>query len=144
VLIFRFVKRLVPILGVGGATLKQIGDVTQPLVAERFATPDNRPLKASPSSSVMGEADLQFAIQTNSRNSNKLDRLEMIKKIADEVVALPAGHTVDLSNADRTILVEVDKVHTRQALSSSWLICRMRSECLWSSITTGSRSSTRP
>lgn len=34
----------------------------------------------------------------------------MIKKIADEVVALPEKHTVDLSNPDRTILVEVDKV----------------------------------
>lgn len=39
-----------------------------------------------------------------------MERLEIIKKVADEVVALGNGHTVDLSNPDRTILIEVHKV----------------------------------
>jgi adenylyl- and sulfurtransferase ThiI len=55
----------------------------------------------------------QFAIHTNSRNSDRLDRLDMIKRVADEVVALGNGHTVDLKSPDRTVLVEVNKVSTR-------------------------------
>jgi adenylyl- and sulfurtransferase ThiI len=55
----------------------------------------------------------KFAIHTNSRNSDRLDRLDMIKRVADEVVALGNGHTVDLKSPDRTVLVEVNKVGTR-------------------------------
>jgi tRNA acetyltransferase TAN1 len=108
----RFVSRLVPISAVGGATLKQISETARTLIVDGFGTPDNRSLKVSPCPCVAAIcADtMQFAIAPHSRNSNKVDRMEMIKKIADEVVALPAGHKVDLSNAERTILVEVDRV----------------------------------
>ncbi|RSH88846.1 hypothetical protein EHS25_003074 [Saitozyma podzolica] len=65
------------------------------VVKQGFETEDGRGLK--------------FAIHTNSRNSDRLDRLDMIKRVADEVVALGNGHTVDLKSPDRTVLVEVNK-----------------------------------
>ena len=36
--------------------------------------------------------------------------MEMIKTVAEVVEALGAGHKVDLSNPDRTIVIEVNKV----------------------------------
>lgn len=36
--------------------------------------------------------------------------MEMIRTVAEQVAILGGGHTVDLKNADKTILVEVYKV----------------------------------
>lgn len=36
--------------------------------------------------------------------------MEMIRAVAEQVAMLGGGHTVDLKNADKTILVEVYKV----------------------------------
>lgn len=49
-------------------------------------------------------------MNTNSRSSDKLERMEMIRAVAEQVAMLGGGHTVDLKNADKTILVEVYKV----------------------------------
>jgi len=49
-------------------------------------------------------------VVVNTRNSHKLDRLEMIKTVAENVEALKGGHSVDLKNPDRTIVIEVNKV----------------------------------
>lgn len=46
----------------------------------------------------------------NSRSSTRLDRLEMIKTVADIVTDLEAKHSVDLKNQQRTILIELHKV----------------------------------
>jgi adenylyl- and sulfurtransferase ThiI len=55
-------------------------------------------------------ANGQFAVIVNSRNSHKLDRMEMIKTVAEVVDGLGHGHKVDLGNPDRTIIIEVNKV----------------------------------
>ena len=63
----------------------------------------------------------------NTRNSHKLDRLEMIKTVAENVEALKGGHSVDLKNPDRTIVIEVNKVcrsrpaHLCLRKQSSWV-----------------------
>nr|XP_031864023.1 uncharacterized protein CI109_000667 [Kwoniella shandongensis]KAA5531095.1 hypothetical protein CI109_000667 [Kwoniella shandongensis] len=89
----RFCKRILPISSTCPATLKQLSDTAATLVKSAFSTPDQKPLK--------------FAIDTNSRNSDKLERMSMIQAVAQEVSQLNAGHSVDLKNPDRTILVEV-------------------------------------
>lgn len=44
------------------------------------------------------------------RNSNALERLEMIKAVAEEVSKLNSGHHVNLKNPERTIMIELFKV----------------------------------
>lgn len=72
----------------------------------------------------------QFAINTNMRSSDRLERLDMIKTVADQVVKLDKGHKVDLENPERTILVELYKVHILRdllsLLTSSQEHCRAR------------------
>ena len=53
---------------------------------------------------------MQFAVVVNSRNSQKLERLDMIKTVAENVELLEAGHKVDLGKPDRTIIIELAKV----------------------------------
>lgn len=109
---FKYINRLVPITAVGGATLNQLAEISRPVLRDGFITDDHSALKVglNPPMSDVDADSRKFAINPNSRNSGRLDRLEIIKRVADEVVALGAGHTVDLSNPDRTILIEVHKV----------------------------------
>jgi adenylyl- and sulfurtransferase ThiI len=92
----RFVSRVIPISATTTATIKNLQSISIPIIKSGFETPENKPLK--------------FAVVVNTRNSHKLDRLEMIKTVAENVEALGAGHSVDLSNPDRTIIIEVNKV----------------------------------
>ncbi len=59
---------------------------------------------------------IQFAINTNTRSSDRLDRLDMIKTVADQVVKLNQWHKVDLANPERTIMIELYKV----SIPSAW------------------------
>jgi len=99
----RFVSRVIPIQATTTATIKNLQSISIPIIKSGFETPDNKPLK--------------FAVVVNTRNSHKLDRLEMIKTVAENVEALGVGHSVDLSNPDRTIIIEVNKVYH---FSFSW------------------------
>jgi tRNA acetyltransferase TAN1 len=98
----RFVSRVIPISATTTATLKNLQSISIPIIKSGFETPDNKPLK--------------FAVVVNTRNSHKLDRLEMIRTVAENVEALGAGHSVDLSNPDRTIIIEVNKVFHNPSL----------------------------
>ncbi|OWT38175.1 hypothetical protein C362_04041 [Cryptococcus neoformans Bt1] len=91
----RHCKRLIPISATAGATLRQLSEVTASVVKTGFESPDGQAFK--------------FAVNTNSRSSDKLERMEMIRAVAEQVAMLGGGHTVDLKNADKTILVEVYK-----------------------------------
>ncbi|ODO11175.1 hypothetical protein I350_01779 [Cryptococcus amylolentus CBS 6273] len=88
-------KRLVPIPETSGATLKQLSDLAAKVVKPAFDTPDHRPFK--------------FAIDTNSRHSEKLERLDMIKTVAEQVTNLGQGHVVDLKKPEKSVIVEVYK-----------------------------------
>jgi len=96
------VSRVIPISATTTATIKNLQSISIPIIKSGFETPENKPLK--------------FAIVVNTRNSHKLDRLEMIKTVAENVEALGAGHSVDLSNPDRTIIIEVNKVFHNSSL----------------------------
>lgn len=58
----------------------------------------------------------------NSRNSQKLERLDMIKTVAENVELLEAGHSVDLGKPDRTILIELAKVSLTPPFLLPWLL----------------------
>ena len=58
----------------------------------------------------MPQADGQYGIVPNNRNSDRIDRMEMIKAVADLVTKLPGDHKVDLKDQERTILIELHKV----------------------------------
>ncbi|TYJ52308.1 hypothetical protein B9479_007094 [Cryptococcus floricola] len=88
-------KRLVPIPETSGATLKQLSDLAAKVVKPAFDTPDHRSFK--------------FAIDTNSRHSEKLERLDMIKTVAEQVTNLGQGHVVDLKKPEKSVIVEVYK-----------------------------------
>ncbi|WVW85493.1 hypothetical protein I302_107531 [Kwoniella bestiolae CBS 10118] len=91
----KWCKRIIPITGVSGATLKQLSDMAAGVVAEGFKTDDDRPLK--------------FGIETNTRQSDRLDRMDMIHTVAGEITKLEKGHKVDLKKPDKTVLVELYK-----------------------------------
>ena len=54
--------------------------------------------------------DAKYGIMPTTRSSNKLDRLDMIRTVADQIGALPGGHKVDLQNQERTVMIELYKV----------------------------------
>ncbi|WWC90599.1 uncharacterized protein L201_005535 [Kwoniella dendrophila CBS 6074] len=91
----KWCKRIIPINGSSGATVKQLSELAAGIVKDGFTTEDGKALK--------------FAIDTNSRQSEKLDRMRMIHTVAEEVTKLDKGHSVDLKNPDKTILVELYK-----------------------------------
>lgn len=97
------------------ATQSALETASLPVLQKAFSTPDNQILtvschslrKASPQAHAILP---QFGITPNSRNSNKMDRMEMIHKLADQVVSVNPAHKVDLKDPQRTILIEVHKV----------------------------------
>ncbi|ORX38402.1 hypothetical protein BD324DRAFT_620726 [Kockovaella imperatae] len=92
---FRYVQRVVPVLGTCGATLPQLSAMCPEVLKEGFQSDTAGPVT--------------FGILYNSRNSQRLDRMDVIKSIAEHVSTLDPSHTVDLKNPDRTILVETNK-----------------------------------
>ncbi|WVQ95063.1 hypothetical protein IAU59_002155 [Kwoniella sp. CBS 9459] len=91
----RFCKRLLPMSATCGATVKQLAECASEVAKKDFEADDGRSLK--------------FAIDTNTRASDKMERMEMITTIAEEITKLGKGHTVDLKNPDKTVLVELFK-----------------------------------
>jgi tRNA acetyltransferase TAN1 len=115
---FRFLRRIVPMTGVTNATLPSLKLAAEPVIEEGFSTPDNVQLKVSRQELCYVEAYQKYGIMPNSRNSDRIDRMEMIKSIADIVTALPGNHKVDLKDQERTILIELHKVSVRGFQSS--------------------------
>ncbi|WRT68515.1 uncharacterized protein IL334_005491 [Kwoniella shivajii] len=91
----KWCKRIIPIIGTSGATIKQLSEMTATVVKDQFHTEDDRALK--------------FAIDTNTRQSDRLDRMDMIHTVAGEITKLDKGHSVDLKNPDKTVLLELYK-----------------------------------
>ncbi|OCF44031.1 hypothetical protein I317_02139 [Kwoniella heveanensis CBS 569] len=91
----KYCKRLIPMSATCGATVKQLAQCASEVVKKEFETDDGRPLK--------------FAIDTNTRSSDKMERMQMITTIAEEITKLEKGHSVDLKNPDKTVLAELYK-----------------------------------
>ncbi|OCF57556.1 hypothetical protein L486_05014 [Kwoniella mangroviensis CBS 10435] len=91
----KWCKRIIPVTGIAGATIKQLSEMSSKVVEEGFKTEDNRSLK--------------FAIDTNTRQSDRLDRMDMIHTVAAEITNINIEHKVDLKNPDKTVLIELYK-----------------------------------
>ncbi|EIW68239.1 hypothetical protein TREMEDRAFT_44662 [Tremella mesenterica DSM 1558] len=94
---FKFVKRTIPIQAASGATLVQLKESSKSIIARGFEP-------------VLSEdKSLRFGIIVSARHWDKLQKLDMIKNLAENVEELGMGHKVDLNNQDRTILIEAYK-----------------------------------
>lgn len=91
----RYLNRIVPITAISHATLGSLRTTAQPVIEAGFETGSKKSFK--------------YGIMPNSRSSSKLDRMEMIQTVANLVTGLDQGHTVDLKNQDKTVLIELYK-----------------------------------
>ncbi|WWC63420.1 uncharacterized protein I303_106022 [Kwoniella dejecticola CBS 10117] len=91
----KWCKRIIPIDGTTKATVKQLSELAATIVKDGFATDNDRPIK--------------YAIDTNTRQSDRLERMSMIHTVAEQVTLLDKGHSVDLKNPEKTILLELYK-----------------------------------
>ena len=110
----RFAHRVLPVESICFASVDDIVKAASPLIAAAFP--------ASP--------PLTFAVQLELRSCDglKLDR----KAAVDALAALvPAPHTVDLSNPDRVIMVQVIKNAAAVAVLSDYYdLCKYNLRCV--------------
>lgn len=92
----RYAQRLTPVSLTTTANLDNLKILAPKVLGSQFhAGEEQKPFK--------------FAIRPTIRNHNKLDRDEIIRSVA-EAVGHDYGHSVDLKNFDKMILVECFKV----------------------------------
>ncbi|WWC71452.1 uncharacterized protein I206_105408 [Kwoniella pini CBS 10737] len=91
----KWCKRIIPIDGTSKATVKQLSELAAEIVKDGFKAEDSRPIK--------------YAIDTNTRQSDRLERMSMIHTVAKQVSLLDKSHSVDLKNPEKTILLELYK-----------------------------------
>ncbi|KAL1413413.1 hypothetical protein Q8F55_001179 [Vanrija albida] len=103
---FKFTQRLTPITATSGGYLDKLTAMAAETLPAGFKTETDGPLK--------------FAINVSTRNSAKLERLEMIKAVAEEVAKLNPEHKVDLTNPDRTIMLELYRTHLGMSVVSDF------------------------
>lgn len=94
-LISRYLKRIVPLSAVSNATLPSLRTSALPVLTKGFESPTNQSFK--------------YGITPNTKSSQKLDRLEMIRTVADLIGTLPGGHKVDLKDQERSVMIELYK-----------------------------------
>ncbi|MED6206218.1 hypothetical protein PIB30_024665 [Stylosanthes scabra] len=86
----RFILRILPIEVSCYASKEEISRAIKPLVEQNFPAETQNPQK--------------FAVLYEARANTGVDRMEIIDAVAKSV---PAPHKVDLSNPDKTIIVEI-------------------------------------
>nr|AFK44253.1 unknown [Medicago truncatula] len=86
----RFILRILPIEVSCYASKEEISKAIQPLVEQYFPVETQNPQK--------------FAVMYEARANTGVDRMEIIDAVAKSI---PAPHKVDLSNPDKTIIVEI-------------------------------------
>ncbi|KAJ0702550.1 putative THUMP domain-containing protein [Helianthus annuus] len=88
----RFILRVLPIELTCYASEEEISRAIKPLIAQYFPTDPQTPYK--------------FAVLCEARANSGLDRMKIINVVAKSV---PEPHKVDLTNPDRTIVVQIAK-----------------------------------
>ncbi|KAI5440109.1 uncharacterized protein LOC127120833 [Lathyrus oleraceus] len=86
----RFILRILPIEVSCYASKEEISKAIQPLVEQNFPAETENPHK--------------FAVLYEARANTGVDRMEIINAVAKSI---PAPHKVDLTNPDKTIIVEI-------------------------------------
>ncbi|CAL0332025.1 unnamed protein product [Lupinus luteus] len=86
----RFILRILPIEATCYASKEEISKAMQPLVERYFPSETQNPQK--------------FAVLYEARANTGIDKMEIIDAVAKSI---PGPHKVDLSNPDKTIVVEI-------------------------------------
>ncbi|OIV94943.1 hypothetical protein TanjilG_22140 [Lupinus angustifolius] len=86
----RFILRILPIEATCYASKEEISKAMQPLVERYFPSETENPQK--------------FAVLYEARANTGIDKMEIIDAVAKSI---PGPHKVDLSNPDKTIVVEI-------------------------------------
>lgn len=102
----RYTQKLSPVTFSVSPTLDELRKLAKRVLAPHFHQEDQKPHK--------------FAIQISKRNFNALNRNDMIKAIA-ESVGNDHGHSVDLKNYDKLILVECYKTNIGMSVVNDYL-----------------------
>eukprot|EP00850_Spirogloea_muscicola_P003646 SM000015S01146 [mRNA] locus=s15:20962:27044:+ [translate_table: standard] len=89
----RYSMRLMPAEATCYASPAEIAQAARPVIARHFPTGDS-------------DKQQKFAVVYEARANDDVDRMAIIKEVASVV---PKPHTVDLSNPDKTILIQVVK-----------------------------------
>lgn len=101
----RFTQKLSPIETSVSASAEELEKMARTVLKPHFHQEDQKPLK--------------FAIQVTRRNFNSLEKEDIIKKIAS-LVGTDHGHSVDLKNYDKLIMVECYKTNVGMAVVSDF------------------------
>ncbi|KAK4940202.1 hypothetical protein LTR10_019631 [Elasticomyces elasticus] len=98
----RYIKRLTPIKRIRKTLNNGLESLCDEVLPPHFQVePDGQ------GGETMSKG-CKFAIRPTIRNNNKLDRDQVIRVVADKIVALGQGmHTVDLKGYDKLVLVDV-------------------------------------
>lgn len=91
----RYTQKLTPISFSVSASIEELEKLAKKVLAPHFHKEE-------------GQEPVSFAIKVSSRNFNTIDKMDIIKKIA-ECVGRDHGHKVDLKNYNKLILVECFK-----------------------------------
>eukprot|EP00850_Spirogloea_muscicola_P021684 SM000258S09100 [mRNA] locus=s258:80600:84649:+ [translate_table: standard] len=89
----RYSMRLMPAEATCYASPAEIAQAARPIIARHFPTGDS-------------DKQQKFAVVYEARANDDVDRMAIIKEVASVV---PKPHSVDLSNPDKTILIQVVK-----------------------------------
>lgn len=101
----RFTQKLSPIESSVSASEEELEKLAKLILKPHFHQENQKPLK--------------FAIQVTRRNFNSLEKEDIIKKIAS-LVGNEHGHSVDLKNYDKLIMVECYKTNVGMAVVSDF------------------------
>lgn len=101
----RFTQKLSPIETSVSASAEKLEKLAKLVLKPHFHQENQKPLK--------------FAIQVTRRNFNSLEKEDIIKKIAS-LVGTDHGHSVDLKNYDKLIMVECYKTNVGMAVVSDF------------------------
>ncbi|KAK1638978.1 hypothetical protein BDP81DRAFT_392364 [Colletotrichum phormii] len=101
----KYINRLTPVTSVDKASENGVARAARKALAAHFDLVEETSQAAEgDAEKVEGKSDAQYAIRPSIRSNNSLDRDTLIKQIASVV---SPRHKVDLTNADKVILVDV-------------------------------------
>ncbi|CAL8467124.1 g6660 [Coccomyxa elongata] len=101
----RLCIRFLPVEKVCRADVEEIGRTAKELTDAHFPTGE-------------GAATVRFAVAYEHRASKDLDRMEVINSVVNQIPQPP--HKVDLTNADKTILVQLLKANAALSVVSNY------------------------
>ncbi|KAG2736298.1 hypothetical protein G9P44_000388 [Scheffersomyces stipitis] len=103
----RYTQKLTPVTFSVSPTKEELKKLASRVLAPHFHKPE-------------GQEPIKFAIQVSRRNFNAMPKDEIIKSIA-ESVGRDHGHSVDLKNYDKIILVECYKTSIGMSVANNYL-----------------------